>query len=101
MTDRGVISGAALGGAASPLGPAYRAAGGLLLLGMALPGGRALQDELDGLGCMAGWSALPNGIGTGIRLLAPDGAALARGLAVAFRACFTAAAGVPPAARRK
>lgn len=101
MTDRGVITGAALGGAASPLGPVYRAAGGLLLLGMALPGARALQDEIDGLGCLAGWSALPNGIGTGIRLLAQDGAALARGLAAATRACFTAAVGVAPAPRRK
>ena len=100
MTDRGLVLGATLGNTCSPLGP-YHAAGGMALLGMVLPHGKALQDRIDALGCLSGVSALPNGIGTGIRLLATDGGALSRGLAVAFSACFQAAVGTLPAARRK
>ena len=100
MTDRGFIQGALLGGAASPLGP-YRATGSVLLLGMSLPEAEALRSRIDALGCLSGISALPNDAGTGIRLLAPDGGHLARGLALAFDACFCAAVGAAPAPRRK
>ena len=100
MTDRGLFYGATLDQTCSPLGP-YGAAGGIALLGKLLPHGKVLQDRIDALGCLSGVSALPNGIGTGIRLLATDGGALARGLAVAFSACFQAAVGALPAARRK
>lgn len=100
VADRGLIWGGSLGGAASPLGP-YRAAGSILLLGMALADSKALQSRIDALGCLSGLSELPNGAGTGIRLLAPDGGRLARGLALALGACFHAASGVLPAPRRK
>ncbi len=100
VADRGLTRGRSLGGAASPLGP-YRAAGSVLLLGMSLPDSQALQSGIDALGCLSGLSDLPNGAGTGIRLLAPDGGRLALGLALAFRVCFQAATGVFPAPRRK
>ena len=95
-----LIAGATLGTAASPLGP-YRAAGSVLLLGRLLEGGKALQAQIDRLGCVSGMSALPNGAGTGIRLLAPDGGRLSLALALATQACFRAASGVDPAPRRK
>ena len=100
VSDRGLIWGGSLGSAASPLGP-YRAAGSVLLLGMILPDGKALLSRIDALGCLSGLSELPNGAGTGIRLLAPDGGRLALGLSLASGACFQAAAGVFPAPRRK
>jgi urease accessory protein len=100
VADRGFIEGATLGTAASPLGP-YHAAGTLLLLGARLDDAAAVQVALDATGCLAGLSALPNDAGTAIRLLAPDGGRLARGLAVAFETCFRAIFGCPPAPRRK
>lgn len=100
VTDRGLIAGATLGAAASPLGP-HQAAGSVLLLGMALEDGKALQARIDRLGCLSGLSALPNKAGTGIRLLAPDGGRLSLALALAFNECFRAASGIDPAPRRK
>lgn len=100
LTDRGLVAGAMLGAVASPLGP-YRAAGSVLLLGRLLEDGRALQARIDLLGCASGVSALPNGAGTGIRLLAPDGGRLSLALALASNACFRAVSGIDPAPRRK
>ena len=100
ITDRGFVAGAMLGTAASPLGP-YCAAGSVLLLGELLGDSKALQARIDLLGCASGISALPNGAGTGIRLLAPDGGRLSLALALATKACFRAASGVDPAPRRK
>jgi len=100
VTDRGRVAGAMLGTAASPLDP-YHAAGSVLLLGRLLEDGKALQARIDRLGCASGISALPNGAGTGIRLLAPDGGRLSLALALASHACFRAASGVDPAPRRK
>lgn len=100
MTDRGLVAGATLGTAASPLGPCH-AGGSVLLLGRLLEDGKALQSRIDRLGCMSGISALPNGAGTGIRLLAPDGGRLSLALALASNACFRAVSGVDPAPRRK
>jgi len=100
VTDRGLVAGAMLGTAASPLGP-YRTAGSVLLLGRLLEDSKALQARIDRLGCVCGVSALPNGAGTGIRLLAPDGGLLSLALALATKACFRAASGVDPAPRRK
>ena len=48
-----------------------------------------------------GASALPNGCGVGVRLLARDGAALRHGLEAAWRAVRLSLFGVPPAPRRK
>ncbi len=100
VTDRGLVAGAMLGTAASPLGP-YCAAGSVLLLGRLLEDGKALQSRIDRLGCVSGVSALPNGAGTGIRLLAPDGGRLSLALALATNACFRTVSGVDPAPRRK
>lgn len=100
VTDRGLVAGAMLGTAASPLGP-YCAAGSVLLLGLPLGDSKALQTRIGLLGCVSGISALPNEAGTGIRLLAPDGGRLSLALALATEACFRAASGVDPAPRRK
>ncbi len=100
VADRGFIEGAALGTAASPLGP-YRAAGTLLLLNAPLDDAAGLQAALDETGCLSGISALPNDAGVAIRLLAPDGGRLARGLHIGFFACFQAIFGTKPAPRRK
>ena len=100
VTDCGLVAGAMLGTAASPLGP-FRAAGSVLLLGRTLEDGKTLHSRIDRLGCVSGVSALPNGAGTGIRLLAPDGGRLSLALALASNACFRAASGVDPAPRRK
>lgn len=99
-TDRSRITGDSLGTPASPLGP-FRASGSVLLLGAGLPDPAALQAGIDRTDCFSGIADLPNEIGIAIRLLAPDGGRLARGLALAFDACFHAALGVRPAARRK
>ena len=99
-TARGRIAGRSLGTAASPIGP-FRASGSFLLLGAGLPDRAALRAGIDRVGCFSGIADLPNETGIAIRLLAADGGRLARGLALAFDACFHAALGVRPAARRK
>jgi len=98
--DRGEIAGAQLDGPASPLGP-WRACGTTLLLGGAWPRPAELQQELDDLGCYAGSGELPNGVGMFLRILAPDGGSLARGLRLAFAHGFAALTDHAPAERRK
>jgi urease accessory protein len=98
--DRSRISGHSLGTTASPLGP-FRASGSFLVLGATLPDQAALRAGIDRIGCFSGIADLPNEIGIAIRLLAPDGGRLSRGLALAFDACFHAALGIRPAVRRK
>ncbi len=102
MVDRGAIEGAAFLAHASPVGR-FRAAGTMLLCG-------PHADRLDPVdaeaclhrrGCMGGVTAAPNGAGMAIRILAPDGGTLSRGLEAAFALAFEAALGVPPARRRK
>lgn len=102
MHDRGVIQGADFLGAASPAGP-YRAAGNLMILGAgsARLDGAAFEQALDALGCLAGVSAAPNGVGLSARILAPEGGTLARGLNAGFALAFEAMTGVAPAPRRK
>jgi urease accessory protein len=102
MRDRGTIKGADFLGPASPAGP-YRAVGTLLILGQGSErlDGVAFEQTLDALGCLAGVSPAPNGIGFSVRILAPDGGALARGLTAGFTLAFEAIAGIAPARRRK
>jgi urease accessory protein len=102
MRDRGCIRGEDFIGATSPAGP-YRAVGTLLILGRGSErlDGAAFEQTLDGLGCLAGISPAPNGIGLGVRMLAAGGGALARGLNAGFALAFEAAMGVAPAPRRK
>jgi len=102
VADRGVIDGATFGSRFSPLGR-HRAVGTLLALG---PGAdrldpATLEHCLDGLGCLAGMSPAPNRAGAAIRILAPDGGTLVRGLDAAFALAFEALVGVAPARRRK
>jgi urease accessory protein len=66
-----------------------------------LPAGRDLEQAAERCGCLAGASAAPNGAGQVMRLLAPDGGTLARGIEAAFHAAAAAALGVELARRRK
>jgi urease accessory protein len=102
LADRGSLTGEAMLGPASPLGP-FRAVGTVLVLGHGSgrcdPG--ALEARLAACGCTAGIARLPNGAGIGGRILAANGGSLARGLETAFSVAFEALIGVPPARRRK
>lgn len=65
------------------------------------PAVTALQDAADRCGCLAGASAAPNDAGIILRMLAPDGGALARGLEALFHVVGRAALGSDLARRRK
>jgi urease accessory protein len=102
LADRGTLTGEAMFGASSPLGP-YRATGTVFVLGHGAERCDAeyLEKRLAACGCVAGFSKLPNDAGIGSRVVAANGGALARGLEAAFAVAFEALIGVPPARRRK
>jgi urease accessory protein len=102
LSDRGAIGGSAFFGAASPAGPG-RAVGTLFALGPDAESldAAALEQRLAAAGCLAGVGRAPHDLGLAVRILAPDGGALARGLDIAFAAAFEALLGCPPARRRK
>jgi urease accessory protein len=102
LADRGSLSGEAIVGPASPLGP-FGAAGTILVLGDGSQRCDAdlLERRVAACGCTAGVSKLPNNAGIGGRILAANGGTLARGLEVAFAVAFEALMGVRPARRRK
>jgi urease accessory protein len=102
LSDRGAISGSEFFSAASPAG-AFRATGTLFALGPGAEGldAAALEHRLSAAGCLAGVTTAPHDLGLAVRILAPDGGALARGLDVAFATAFEALLGFPPARRRK
>ena len=102
LNDRGAITGEAMFGQSSPLGP-YRAVGTVYVLGRGAERCDAefFDKRLAATGCIAGFSKLPNNAGIGGRVLAADGGALARGLEAAFAVAFEALIGTPPARRRK
>ena len=60
-----------------------------------------IEAAADDCGCLAGVSAAPNGAGLAMRLLAPDGGTLIRGIEAAFHVAARAALGVELAPRRK
>jgi urease accessory protein len=60
-----------------------------------------LEAAADLSGCLAGASAAPNQAGVAMRLLAPDGGTLARGIDAAFHVAAEAALGFDLARRRK
>jgi len=102
VAERQIIRGSdwrlALGGEAG-----WTAAGNVFVLGAV---GRALSADavvaaMALPGVAAGASALPNGAGLGIRLLARDGVALTAALKAAWRVAFVAAFGSEPLPRRK
>jgi urease accessory protein len=102
IADRGAVEGKALSGTAGPLGP-YRAAGTLMVICRRpdrLDVG-ALEKSLDAIGCLSGIGELPNGVGLGGRILAPEGGTLRQGLDTAFAYAFEALIGSTPAPRRK
>ncbi|KIZ47678.1 urease accessory protein UreD [Rhodopseudomonas palustris] len=60
-----------------------------------------LEAAADRCGCLAGASAAPNQAGVAMRLLAPDGGTLTRGIEAAFHVAAKAALGADLARRRK
>ncbi|MGL5167007.1 MAG: urease accessory protein UreD [Afipia sp.] len=61
----------------------------------------SLEAAADRCGCLAGATAAPNQAGLAMRLLAPDGGTLARGIEAAFHVAGQAALGIELARRRK
>jgi urease accessory protein len=61
----------------------------------------SLEARLNDAGCLAGVTRTSHDLGYAVRILAPDGGTLARGLDLAFTLAFEALLGVPPARRRK
>ena len=66
-----------------------------------LPPVELLVQAADQSGCLAGASEAPNQAGLILRVLAPDGGALARGIEAAFHVAARAALGAEVALRRK
>jgi len=102
MADRGRIGGDEHSAGCGALG-GMAAAGSVLMI--APPDRLAdiaeIEAAADDCGCLAGVSAAPNGAGLAMRLLAPDGGALIRGIEAAFHVAARAALGVELAPRRK
>jgi urease accessory protein len=100
--DRGILTGAQAFSDASPLGT-YKAVGTFFVLGERTGSFDAtkLQRQLAAIGCLAGTSALPADAGQILRILAPEGGILKRGLDMCFATAFTQFFGTPPAPRRK
>ena len=102
VSDRGSVSGDELGATCGALG-GMTAAGSVLMI--APPDRRAditdVEAAADSCGCLAGATAAPNGAGLAMRLLAPDGGTLIRGIEAAFHVAARAALGVDLAPRRK
>lgn len=82
---------------------AMAAAANVLLIAppASLPPTEALVQAADACGCLAGASEAPNRAGLVMRMLAPDGGALSRGVEAAFHVAARAALGVELARRRK
>jgi urease accessory protein len=102
LLDRGVIEPDDLGPQGALGG--FRAAGTLLIVA-GLPERDSLcarmEEAATVAGCLAGGTAMPNGAGLAVRLLATNGGALARGLDALFEIAAEAVLGFRPARRRK
>jgi urease accessory protein len=102
LSDRGSIVGDELSARCGTLGGMAAAATVLVIAPPdRLAGIAEIEAAADGCGCLAGASAAPNGAGLAMRLMAPDGGALARGIEAAFHVAGRAALGVDLARRRK
>ena len=100
LQDFGRISGDAW--RSGSLGAMTAAATTLIIAPLSkLPAAGLIEEAADRCGCLAGASAAPNDAGQAIRMLAPDGGALARGLEAMFHVAACAALGVELARRRK
>lgn len=102
LSDVGELFGENMRQPGGPLG-GYAATATVTVVGRPslLPDARALEQRVIETGCFAGASAAPNEAGLVVRILAPGGGELMRGLEVAFHAAAAAAAGVQLARRRK
>jgi len=100
LLDRGTIKGDQ---ARSGVLGEMAAAASVLMIAPAnkLPSIEEIGTAIDRCGCLSGTSPAPNNAGLAIRLLAPDGGTLARGLEAAFHVAGLAALGCRPARRRK
>lgn len=100
VQDFGRISGYAWTGGS--LGAMTAAATALIIAPLSqLPAAGLIEEAADRSGCLAGASAAPNEAGQAIRVLAPDGGTLARGLEAVFHVAGSAVLGVELARRRK
>ena len=102
VSDRGSIGGDELAAGCGASG-GMTAAGSVLMIA---PTDRSadiaeIEAAADHCGCLAGVTAAPNGAGLAMRLLAPDGGSLIRGIEAAFHIAARAALGVDLAPRRK
>jgi urease accessory protein len=102
VSDRGSVCGDELAANCDVLG-GMNAAGSVLII--APPDQLAdiaeVEAAADACGCLGGVTAAPNGAGLAMRLLAPDGGTLIRGIEAAFHIAARAALGVDLAPRRK
>jgi urease accessory protein len=102
VVDRGSICGNDLSGNCDALGGMSAACSVLVIA----PPDRLvdiaeIEAAADKCGCLAGVTAAPNQAGLAMRLLAPDGGTLVRGIEAAFHVASRAALGVELAPRRK
>ncbi len=102
LCDSGSISGKELSSDFGALG-GMMAAGTVFIIAPPdrLPDSREIEAASDRCGCLAGASAAQNGAGLAMRLLAPNGGALVRGIEAAFHVAGRAVLGVEIARRRK
>ena len=102
VSDRGSVCGDELAANCGALGG--MTAGGSVLM-IAPPDRLAdiaeIEAVADACGCLAGATIAPNGAGLAMRLLAPDGGTLIRGIEAAFHVAARASLGVDLASRRK
>jgi urease accessory protein len=102
LLDRGALRGSDLQGAFDALGGA-RAAASVVVIAPAdrLPLPEQIEAEVDRMGCFAGVSTAPNESGLVVRITAPDGGGLTRGITAAFHAITQSVLGGPLSPRRK
>jgi urease accessory protein len=102
VSDRGSVGGDELAADCGALGGMAAAASALMIAPPdQLPEIAAIEAAVDSCGCIAGATSAPNGAGISMRLLAPDGGTLIRGIEAAFHVGARAALGVDLAPRRK
>lgn len=66
-----------------------------------LPDIAAIEAAVDACGCLTGATPAPNGAGLAMRIVAPDGGVLTRGIEASFHVAGRAALGIDLARRRK
>ena len=102
VVERGSLCGSDLSGNGGALGGMSAACSVLMIAPPdRLAGIAEIEAAADRCGCLAGVTAAPNRAGLAMRLLAPDGGTLVRGIEVAFHVASRAALGVELAPRRK